>query len=107
MDFGYYILDEQKRPVKCGDFSKVGNFMGMSVGRASHNGVEVSTVFLAMEHGRDLSGRPILFETMVFGGPHDGFQQRYCTWEEAEAGHESMLWVLTEERDRKLDEFGI
>ena len=107
MDFGYYILDEQKRPVKCDDFSKVGNFMGMSVARNSHNGVEVSTVFLVMEHGTDELGRPLLFESMVFGGPHDGIQFRYSTWEDAEVGHESLLWVLTEERDKKLGELGI
>ena len=104
---GYYMLDDERRAVPCDDFSILSKWMGMSVGRASHNGVEVSTVFLAMEHGRDELGRPILFETMVFGGPRDGLQQRYCTWQEAEAGHESVLWVLTEERDRKLDELGI
>ena len=104
---GYYILDDKKRIVSCSDFSVLSKYLGMSVGRVSHNGVEVSTVFMVMEHGRDELDRPILFETMVFGGPHDGLQQRYCTWQEAEAGHESMLWVLTEERDRKLDELGI
>ena len=30
---------------------------------------------------------PILFETMIFGGEHDEYQRRYCTMEEAEAGH--------------------
>ena len=56
--------------------------------------VRVSTVFL----GLDLSygdGPPILFETMVFGLPdEDEPQERYATWEEAEAGHERMVaWV--------------
>lgn len=101
------MLDDNKKIVKCDDFTLLSKFIGLNVGRTSHNGVLISTVFLSMEHGRDMRGRPILFETMVFGGPHDGFQQRYCTWQEAEAGHESMLWVLTEERDKKLDELGI
>jgi len=30
---------------------------------------------------------PVLFETMVFGGAHDCWQDRYCTWDEAAAGH--------------------
>jgi hypothetical protein len=34
-------------------------------------------------------------------------QFRYSTWEDAEVGHESLLWVLTEERDKKLGELGI
>lgn len=36
----------------------------------------VSSVFLAMDHGFSRSGPPVLFETMIFGGPHDGWQQR-------------------------------
>ena len=46
----------------------------------------VSTLFLGFDHA--LSGpRRILFETMIFGGPEDGYQARYSTWAEAEAGH--------------------
>src|SRR5438046_3055236 len=29
----------------------------------------VSTVFLAVDHGLGLESKPVLFETMVFGGP--------------------------------------
>lgn len=53
-------------------------------------GCDVSTVFLGIDHQYG-SGKPILFETMVFGGLLDGEQVRYCTWEEAEAGHEEMV----------------
>jgi len=49
----------------------------------------VSTVFLGIDHG--LGGPPLLYETMVFGGPSDGEQQRYGTLEEARAGHEAMV----------------
>lgn len=48
--------------------------------------VEVSTIFLGLDHS--FGGLPpILFETMIFGGEHDQYQDRYATWEEAEAGH--------------------
>src|SRR5882757_3426775 len=50
-------------------------------------GVRVSTVFLGLDHSFGSSGPPILFETMIFGGEHDQYQERYSTWEEAEAGH--------------------
>jgi len=49
--------------------------------------VLISTVFLGIDHNFG-SGAPILFETMVFGGKHNGFQQRYSTWREAVYGHE-------------------
>lgn len=47
--------------------------------------VRISTVFL----GIDLSfhEKRLWFETMIFGGEHDYFQERYSTWDEAEAGH--------------------
>jgi hypothetical protein len=50
-------------------------------------GVEVSTVFLGTDHRFFGNGPPLLFETMIFGGPHDDFQARYATVEEARAGH--------------------
>lgn len=54
-------------------------------------GVEVSTVFLGLDHGWDEREPPILFETMVFGGVLGDIQCRYCTWDEAAAGHAATL----------------
>ena len=52
--------------------------------------VRVSTVFLGLDHGFP-GRRPQLFETMLFvNGALEG-RERYCTWDEAEAGHER--WV--------------
>ena len=48
--------------------------------------VYISTVFLGIDHAFG-GGPPLLFETMVFRGPMDGWQWRYSTWDEAEAGH--------------------
>ena len=48
--------------------------------------VHVSTVFLALDHNF-AAGEPILFETMIFGGEHDGECERYHTVEEATVGH--------------------
>lgn len=47
----------------------------------------VSTVFLGCDHNWSGEGPPVLFETMVFGGPLDEEQVRYCTLAEARAGH--------------------
>ena len=51
----------------------------------------VSTVFLGMDHSFGREGGPVLFETMVFGGPLDGEQDRYRTIDEARAGHAAMV----------------
>ena len=55
------------------------------------SGVQVSTVFLGLDHRFNLQGPPIVFETMVFGGEFDQYQERYSSWEEAENGHAEIL----------------
>lgn len=50
------------------------------------NKVEVSTVFLSLDHSFT-DGAPVLFETMVFGGQLDGYQIRTRTWDQAMNQH--------------------
>jgi hypothetical protein len=59
--------------------------------------IQVSTVFLGMDHSFGDDGPPILFETMIFGGALDGYQERYSTWEEAEEGHRLALELIHEQ----------
>ena len=51
----------------------------------------VSTVFLGLDHNMRMSGEPILFETMVFGGPLNDERWRYATYAEAERGHQEAV----------------
>lgn len=55
------------------------------------DGIEVSTVFLGLDHRFGQAGPPLLFETMVFGGLLDQEQHRYATIIEARAGHSAMV----------------
>ena len=57
------------------------------------NGVDVSTVFLGLDHQWS-DGPPLLFETLIFGGEHDGDMWRYSTWKQAEAGHDAVVAEL-------------
>jgi hypothetical protein len=68
-----------------------------NVARSQIGDVKVSTVFLGLNHQWG-KGPPILFETMVFGGPLDQEQERYSTWDHAVAGHDAMC-----ERVRRAD----
>jgi hypothetical protein len=52
----------------------------------ARNRVRVCTAFLGVDVNFG-DGEPILFETVIFGGPCDWQLYRYCTWEEAEQGH--------------------
>lgn len=53
------------------------------------DGVYISTVFLGLDHrfSGSSNAAPIVFETMIFGGEHDGYSDRCCTWEQAEEMH--------------------
>lgn len=51
----------------------------------------VSTVFLGIDHRLGGNGPPVLYETMVFGGPYDADGERYTTVENAREGH--ARWV--------------
>jgi hypothetical protein len=57
------------------------------------NGVQVSTVFLGLDHGYG-HGDPILFETMIFGGEHNQYTERYSTYEQAEEGHKRAVELV-------------
>lgn len=60
-----------------------------TVDKTDIDDVHVSTVFLHIDHnfGFGEEKRPVLFETMVFGGDYDQYQRRYCTFGEAKQGH--------------------
>lgn len=63
------------------------------VAKSDVDGARVSTVFLGLDHSYGI-GPPLLFETLVFDGPHDGDMERCTTWEEAEAQHAAMCAKL-------------
>ena len=92
----YYKLNGHT-PVPCTIEEMMEQFESDRVVRQTYVGdVMVSTVFLSINHAHSMSGPPILFETMVFGGPDniDQQQARYETWEQAEAGHASMVALV-------------
>ena len=68
--------------------------MGTVVCKTRLGLVRVSTVFLGLDHNWTPGQRPLVFETLVFGGPADGMMERYSTWEEAEAGHEVIVALV-------------
>lgn len=86
---GRYILENGK-PVPCEDLMKWAKWFETAkdrhVGNTVKGNVRVSTIFLGLDH-RFGDGKPLLFETMVFGGLLNGSQERYSTIEEAQKGH--------------------
>ena len=92
----YILLDGE--PVPCDDSAEWCRWFESGDRRvaSTHVGdVLVSTVFLAINHNYG-AGPPLLFETMVFGGPLDEHCERYASRAEAVAGHERVVALVTE-----------
>ncbi|HMF88292.1 MAG TPA: hypothetical protein VK575_09445 [Gemmatimonadaceae bacterium] len=84
----YFILDADKRPVPTNMATWARTYKHERVALTEvTNGVDVSTVFLGVDHRFSSKGPPLLFETMVFGGPLDQQCWRYSSWDDAETGH--------------------
>ena len=67
------------------------------VAKEERDGVRVSTVFLGLDHSFG-QGPPLLFETMIFGGEHDEYQERCSTWDEAEEMHKQACELAFKEK---------
>ena len=100
---GNYILAENGDPIACSDTGVWGRWFvtaDRTVARTERGeGVRslwtVSTVFLGIDHNFGPTGDPVLWETLIFGGEHDGEGARYTSLAAARAGHE--IWVLVAE----------
>jgi len=97
----YFSLDENNNVIE-GDQKDFINLYETKDGKDRRrvgwdevDGYEVSTVFLGLDHGHGFTGRPLLFETMIFGqGVGDGYQTRCSTWDEAVQMHKDAIeWV--------------
>lgn len=94
--FRRYVLDAEHRPVPIRSLLQWAewfeNIDNRTVGYTQINSqVTVSTIFLGLDHRYDERGPPLLFETMVFGGPLDHATWRYASWDDAEAGHQAAV----------------
>lgn len=71
------------------------------VARTHINDIQISTVWLGLDHNYGANGPPLIFETMIFGGPYDEYQARYSTEKEALAGHVKAV-ALVERAERGI-----
>lgn len=93
-----YILDTDHTPIPCDDAEKWANWFEGENWRVASTRVAstrvgeamISTIFLGIDHSFGI-GPPLVFETMVFGGPLDQKMERYTSWDAAIDGHAAML----------------
>jgi len=104
----HYKLDTDGQPVACDLLEWATWFEGAGASRIVAQDmvgdVQVSTVFLALDHDWSGAGPPVLWETMIFGGRHSDYQRRYSSREAAVAGHVEALALASVTRNIELED---
>ena len=93
----WYILDKNNKPIRstivdCGEWLKE-NPERKAVKQEHIGDIFISTVFLGLDHAWD-SDVPVLWETMIFGGENDQYQDRYTSIKDALEGHKKALNLI-------------
>lgn len=94
---GFLYKLENGLPILCHDALEWGRWFEKEDRHVADDAIcnaRVSTVFLGIDLG-DGRGEPVLWETLVFGGEHDGEMQRYTSRVDAQNGHARMLELVT------------
>ena len=96
----WYILDENNKPIRstivdCGKWLEE-NPERKAVKQEHIDKIFISTVFLGLDHSWN-SDTPVLWETMIFGGEHDQYMDRYTSYEEALEGHQTALNLVNKQ----------
>lgn len=76
------------------EWSELRNRAGIRVARTDVGASCVSTVWLGLDCNFTGIGAPVIFETMIFGGPSDEYQERYTTELDAMRGHLRIVETL-------------
>jgi len=96
----YYVLDDAGEPLAVDDVLVWASWFETAdrhVADTQIGDVRVSTVFLGLDHRFIGGGPPILYETLVFGGVHDGDMKRYTSRDRAVEGHAAIVATLLHE----------
>jgi hypothetical protein len=70
-------------------------------------GVTVSTVWLGIDYRFWRTGAPLIYETMIFGGPHDNYRDHYPNRVAALAGHDQAVKMASTYVTDKESNYGI
>lgn len=92
-----YILDADGNAVPEPDLLKWGEWFARHERHVAITEIgcaRISTVFLGLDHNF-FGDSPLLWETLVFGGKHDGEMDRYSTLADAKRGHDAMVGKVT------------
>jgi hypothetical protein len=106
---GCYILDADGNAVPATDLYAWSKWLLTDPNRTLKldelpNGITVSTVFAGIDINICRPGPPTLWETAIFGGPHNEYQERYTSRDDALAGHAKALAIAMSATDNPQPE---
>lgn len=95
----HYLLDENKEPYPVTIEEAIKLYEHPELKQTAYDeidGVRISTVFLGMDHSwsNKPGHEPVLWETMIFGGEYDQYQERYTSHHDALEGHQKALQLV-------------
>ena len=94
----YYDFDGE--PISQVEWARLmGQWPKRQVAVTVFDGVEVSTVWIGLDVGLE-NESPLIFETMIFGGPYDHWRWRHPTREAALAGHDQATALVRDSLHR-------
>jgi len=89
------FFDRQGKPLTTEQWSELhSDFNYKVVIKTDIHDCQVSTVWLGSDHGFGNLPKPIIFETMIFGGLWNDFSERYATEEEARQSHQTIVEMI-------------
>ncbi len=98
MNKGWYTLDDNNNVVKSTmlESCMIRQDKKFIVKQEIIGEVKLSTVFMGLDHSMNSHNppddhKPIVFETMIFGGEHNDYQERCSTWDEALKMHQDAV----------------
>ena len=92
MTFGY-----DGEPIDALEWSLLfGDTDARQVAMTTVGDVDVCTDWIGLDYGFGETPAPLVYETMVFGGDHDGELWRYPNRDAALAGHDQVVALVSE-----------
>lgn len=98
-----YVLNDSGDPVKEPDTLKWAKWFEAAdrvVSQSTVGQVVISTVFIGIDHAFH-GGPPVLYETMIFGGEHDQYEERYHNGVAALAGHDRAIALVRDSESQE------
>lgn len=103
---GKYWLNAEGEPERATDLPAWTRWYASAVRHVADTmvgDVRISTVFIGEDHSGGRRRHPVLWETLVLGGPHNGDVHHYASRGQAERGHLRIVNMIQHDAEAEDD----